>query len=132
MKRDELINGLMKGCEHDGSYIPVDEVRRLMRACFTSHPEEQTAEIDDDIREWKETVSQHPSPNIAIKTLANLYDITSDDIKTAIRNYINMKDHPSDIDDAKIQSLAEELYPDSLGKQVTFCENIVWFIEKTK
>ena len=25
-KRDEI----MKGCEHDGSYIPVNEVRRLM------------------------------------------------------------------------------------------------------
>jgi hypothetical protein len=37
-----------------------------------------------------------------------------------------------EISDAKIQSLAEELYPDSLGKQVTFCENIVWFIDKTK
>ncbi|MBK5202153.1 MAG: hypothetical protein JJE45_00325 [Prolixibacteraceae bacterium] len=36
------------------------------------------------------------------------------------------------ITDAKIQSLAEELYPDSLGKQVTFCEEIVWFIDKVK
>jgi len=36
------------------------------------------------------------------------------------------------ITDDKIQSLAEELYPDSLGKQVTFCEEIVWFIDKLK
>jgi hypothetical protein len=30
-EREEWINKLLKGCEHDGSYVPVSEVERLMR-----------------------------------------------------------------------------------------------------
>ncbi len=30
-EQEEYFNSILKGCEHDGSYIPVGEVKKLMR-----------------------------------------------------------------------------------------------------
>lgn len=38
---DKLIDEILKGCEHDGSYIPVTEVKRLMQSYHESKLKEE-------------------------------------------------------------------------------------------
>jgi hypothetical protein len=46
---------ILKGCEHDGSYIPVSEVKRLMQSYHEAKLKEIT---DSDIEAWVELVSE--------------------------------------------------------------------------
>ena len=43
------MNKLLRGCEHDGSFIPVNEVKRLMQECGKFCAEQA----------WKEAIRQH-------------------------------------------------------------------------
>ena len=71
--------------------------------------------------------------DVGFKTsLKRAFEITIGHHYSQPKPAVEQPEQKESITDAKIQSLAEELYPDSLGKQVTFCEEIIWFIDKTK
>lgn len=44
---DKLIDEILKGCEHDGSYIPVTEVKRLMQSYHEVKLKEELIEFEN-------------------------------------------------------------------------------------
>jgi len=49
---------LMEGCEHDGSYIPVTEVHRLMNAVRAAEREAWQKEYDKKFAEWTAAINR--------------------------------------------------------------------------
>ena len=56
---------LLSSCEHDGSYIPVSEAKRMMQSYAESyHKERVNAITDEDIEKWADDIANPESKKV--------------------------------------------------------------------
>ena len=65
-EKGKSIDDLLKGCEHDGSFIPVNEVKRLMEelASQSGYPEVTDKMIKTEMDNYFNKLQRNPLPDL--------------------------------------------------------------------
>jgi len=93
----KTVDELLKGCEHDGSYIPVSEVKRILQECMAQFPA-------IDLRGMKEAMLWAYNLN-AGKSAAQM-DVIAYNLETIFNEYLSTR---KDIDRTEVKTVSDNI-----------------------